>query len=239
LYAASTDVYGVLVALHILLTVSWLGVDAGVFIGSHMIRNRAYDPEARFLVSRLMGYLDLGPRLSVPLIFAVGLNLAYLGAWASAPIGVVACVWIVAVVWCVAILYTFALQHRLEAVGKLRPVELAWLRTYRRVDLWARWVWVAGILGALLGGVFGLVVFRATWLSLKVALFGVVILVGNGLRLMPGTSSMAIMAEIHRLGSTPEREDALYRRLSLTHPIVLTMYACVVASVFLGVLKPG
>ena len=33
--------------------------------------------------------------------------------------------------------------------------------------------------------------------------------------------------------------DALYRRLSLTHPIVLTMYACVVASVFLGVLKPG
>ncbi|MBV8718680.1 MAG: hypothetical protein JOZ65_26745, partial [Chloroflexi bacterium] len=71
--------YGVLIALHILLTVSWLGVDAGVFIGSHMIRNRAYPPDARFVVSRLMGYLDLGPRLSVPLLFAVGLNLAYLG----------------------------------------------------------------------------------------------------------------------------------------------------------------
>jgi len=98
---------------------------------------------------------------------------------------------------------------------------------------------VAAIVGALLGGVFGLVVFQTTWLTWKVALFGVVILVGNALRLMRGTSSMAIMAEIHRLGSTPEREDALYRRLSLTHPIVLTMYACVVASVFLGVLKPG
>ena len=75
--------YAVLVALHILLTVTWLGVDAGVFIGSHMIRNRSYSAEARFLVSRLMGYLDLGPRLSVPLIFAVGLALAYLGGWAQ------------------------------------------------------------------------------------------------------------------------------------------------------------
>ena len=239
MYAGLTDVYGVLVALHILLTVSWLGVDAGVFIGSHMIRNRAYQPDARFVVSRLMGYLDLGPRLSVPLLFAVGLNLAYLGSWASLPVGVVVGMWLVAMVWCLAILYTFVLQHRLEAVGKLRPREHAFLRGYRRVDLWARWVWVAAIIGALLGGVFGLLVFKTTWLSVKVALFGLVILVGNGLRLMPGTSSMAIMAEIHRLGSTPEREDALSRRLNLTHPIVLTMYACVVASVFLGVLKPG
>jgi hypothetical protein len=234
-----TNVYGVLVALHILLTVSWLGVDAGVFIGSHMIRNRSYAPNARFLVSRLMGYLDLGPRLSVPLLFAVGLNLAYLGSWAFVPSGVVAGVWLLALVWCAAVLYTFVLQHRLEGAGKLSPREHAFLRGYRRVDLWARWLWIAAILGALLGGALGFAVFRTTWLSLKVALFGVIILVGNALRLMPGTSSMALMAEIHRLGSTPEREDALYKRLSLTHPIILTVYACVVASVFLGVLKPG
>jgi hypothetical protein len=231
--------YGVLVAFHILLTVSWLGVDAGVFIGSHMIRNRAYDPDARFLVSRLMGYLDLGPRLSVPLIFAVGLSLAYLGSWATLPLAVLWATWLAAAIWCAAIVYTFVLQHRLETSGKLSGREHAWIRTYRRVDLWARWVWVAAIAGALLGGVAGLVIFNTTWLSLKVALFGLVILVGNALRLMPGASSMALMAEIHRAGSTPEREAALYRRLSLTHPIILTMYACVVASVFLGVLKPA
>jgi hypothetical protein len=231
--------YAVLVALHILLTVTWLGVDAGVFVGSHMIRNQAYAPGARFLLSRLMGYLDLGPRLSVPLIFAVGLSLAYLGSWATLPAAVVWIVWVAAIAWCVAILYAFALQHQLESSGSLRDRQRRWLKTYRRVDLWARWVWIAAIVGALLGGLFGLVVFKTTWLSAKVGLFGVVILVGNGLRLMPGTSSIALMAEINRLGSTPEREAALYRRLSLTHPIVLTMYACVIASVFLGVLKPG
>ena len=116
---------------------------------------------------------------------------------------------------------------------------MGWLALYRRVDLWARWVWVAVLAGALLGGLIGVTVFNTTWLSLKVGLFGVVILVGNALRLTPGTSSMALMAQIHRLGSTPDREDALYRRLSLTHPIILLMYVCVVASVFLGVLKPG
>jgi hypothetical protein len=231
--------YGFLVACHILLTVTWLGVDAGVFIGSHMIRNARYEPSARFLVSRLMGYLDLGPRLSVPLIFAVGLSLGYLGGTAAVQVFVVWLTWALALVWCGAIVYAFVLQHRAEASHALSPVELRWLRSYRRVDLWARWLWLAALVGALLGGVVGLAVFKTTWLSLKVALFGLVILVGNALRLMPGTSSMALMAQIHREGSTPEREAALYRRLSLSHPIILTMYACVIASVFLGVLKPG
>jgi hypothetical protein len=231
--------YAVLVALHILLTVTWLGVDAGVFVGSHIIRNQAYEPGARFLVSRLMGYLDLGPRLSVPLIFAVGMSLAFLGGWSSVPAALLWLTWAGAIAWCAAILYAFLLQHRLEMRGALSQREQTWIQTYRRVDLWARWLWVAAIAGGLSGGLFGLVIFKTTWLSLKVALFGLVILVGNVLRLMPGTSSMALMAEIHRHGSTPERETALYQRLSLTHPIILTMYACVVVSIFLGVIKPG
>ena len=231
--------YALLVALHILLTVSWLGVDAGVFIGSHMIRNRRYSAEARFLVSRLMGYLDLGPRLSVPLMFAVGMSLATLGGWAQVHVAVLWVSWVAALIWCLAIVYAFVLQHRVEAGHPATPQQQRWLKAYRRVDLWARWLWVAAIVGALLGGLVGLAVFNATWLSVKVALFGLVILVGNVLRLLPGTSSMALMAQIQRDGSTPEREDALYRRLSLTHPIILMMYACVVVSVFLGVLKPG
>jgi hypothetical protein len=231
--------YGVLLALHILLTVSWLGVDAGVFIGSHLIRNRAYPPDARFLVSRLMGYLDLSPRLSVPLLFAVGLSLAYLGRSASVHVLVVWLTWVLALAWCAAILYTFVLQQHAETGHALTERKRAWLARYRRVDLWARWVWLAAIVGALLGGTTGQMVFNTTWLSLKVALFGVVILVGNILRLLPGTSSMALMAQIHREGSTPQREDALYQRLSRTYPIILTIYACVVASVLLGVLKPG
>jgi hypothetical protein len=231
--------YGVLLVLHILLTVSWLGVDAGVFVGSHLIRNRTYDPGARFLVSRLMGYLDLSPRLSVPLLFAVGLSLAYLGRSANVPVSIVWLTWVLALAWCAAIVYTFVLLQRSETGHGLTDRQRTWLATYRRVDLWARWAWLAAIAGALLGGVIGQVVFNTAWLSLKVALFGVVILVGNILRLLPGTSSMALMAQIHRDGSTPEREAVLYARLSRTYPIIVTIYVCVVASVVLGVLKPG
>jgi hypothetical protein len=231
--------YGILVALHILLTVTWLGVDAGVFIGSHMIRHTAYDPNARYVLSRLMGYLDLGPRLSVPLLFAVGLNLAYLGGWDAVSATMVYATWALALAWCIAILYAFRLQHQLESHGTLTQRQQSWLVTYRRVDLWARWVWIVVMVGALLGGFVGVTVFKTAWLSAKVALFCLVIVVGNALRLMPGTSSMALMAQIHRLGSTPERETALYRRLSLTHPIILVIYLCVVAAVFLGVLKPA
>src|SRR5687767_5656171 len=82
---AMVDLRGLLVVLHILLAIAWLGVDAGVFLGSHLIRNRAYSPDARFLVSRLMGYLDLSPRLAVQLTFAVGGQLAYLSGWIRVP----------------------------------------------------------------------------------------------------------------------------------------------------------
>ncbi len=232
-------VYGLLTALHILLIATWLGVDAGVFLGSFMIRNRAYDPGARYLVSRLMGYLDLGPRLSVPLTFAVGLHLAYLGGWARLPAWLVALTWIAMLAWCAAILYAFLLQHRVEAGHPLSARKRGWLQTYRHVDLWARWLWIAAIAAALLTAALGQAVFNGAWLNWKLALFGIVILVGNALRLMPGTSSMALMAQIHREGSTPEREDALHRRLSRTHPIIVAIYACVVLSLFLGVLKPG
>ena len=230
--------YGLLKAFHILFIVTWLGVDAGVFIGSHLIRNRAYDPGARFLVSRLMGYLDLGPRLSVPLMFATGLHLSHLAGWASLPVELVWLGWGAALAWCAAIVYAFVLQHGVESGHPLSSGQQGWLTGYRRIDLWARWGWIAVIAGALIGALIGQAVFQGTWLNLKLALFGLVILVGNGLRLMPGTSSMALMAQIHREGSTPEREDALYHRLSLTHPIVLTMYGCVIVSLFLGVLKP-
>ena len=232
------DWHGLLVALHVLLVVAWLGVDAGVFIGSHMIRNRAYEPSARFLVSRLMSYLDLSPRLAVPLTFASGLNLAYLGGWAALPWAGVAATWVLALIWCGCIVYAFMLQHGVEGGHALSAGQVGWLRSYRRLDLLARWLWLGAIVAALLGGLVGLAVFRTTWLTVKLALFGVVILVGNALRMLPGTSSMALMAQIHREGSTPEREDALYQRLSLTHPIILLIYACVVASVFLGAMKP-
>jgi hypothetical protein len=152
--------YGLLLVLHILLVVSWLGVDAGVFIGSHMIRNRAYEPGARFLVSRLMAYLDLGPRLSVPLTFAVGLNLAVLGGWATLAVWLIVMTWAAMLAWCAAIVYAFVLQRRAESGHKVSK----WLRGYRRLDLWARWAWIALIALALAADISGAQVFRGLWL---------------------------------------------------------------------------
>lgn len=231
--------YGVLVALHILLSIAWLGVDVGVFVGSHLIRNRRYDPGARFLVSRLMGYLDLSPRLAVPLVFADGLNLAVVGGWSPLPNWLVILTWALALAWCALIVAAFVLQHRAEMGHALGDRQQAWLQGYRRVDLWARWAWLAALALGIGGALASDGAFRGLWLNLKVALFGLVLLVGNVLRIIPGTSAMALMSEIYHQGSTTEREDALYRRLRITHPIILTMYGCVVLAIFLGVVKPG
>jgi len=54
----------------------------------------------------------------------------------------------------------------------MSPAQQGWLRRYRRVDLWARWLWIAVIVGALIGAMVGYAVFQGTWLNLKLALFG-------------------------------------------------------------------
>ena len=88
----------------------------------------------------------------VPLTFAVGLNLASLSGAAAVSSAVVAVTWVVMLTWCAAIVVAFVLQHRLEAGHAVSDRQRAWLRLYRRVDLWLRWLWLVAIGGALISG---------------------------------------------------------------------------------------
>ncbi|MFN7174368.1 MAG: hypothetical protein ACK4MT_06615, partial [Thermaurantiacus tibetensis] len=55
--------YPVLVWLHVLLLVVWLGGDIGVFLlGQHFRRRHAYSLETRLVLLKLLVALDMGPR---------------------------------------------------------------------------------------------------------------------------------------------------------------------------------
>ncbi len=74
--------YSVLLSLHIVFIVTWVGVDSGVFLSSFWVRNPKLSTETRLQMGRLAGLMDMGPRTSLIGILAVGLLLAYYGGWA-------------------------------------------------------------------------------------------------------------------------------------------------------------
>src|SRR5262245_16808924 len=73
--------YTLLKSLHILLIVTWVGMDIGLFSSSFWIRNPKLSAETRLQMGRLGGMLDMGPRSSLILILAAGILLTYYGDW--------------------------------------------------------------------------------------------------------------------------------------------------------------
>ena len=81
------NAYNVIKLLHILSMATWLGVDLGVFLCSRLARNRSLSAEARTQFVKLLGILDLGPRISLLATIPLGLSLTHLQGWGLPGVG--------------------------------------------------------------------------------------------------------------------------------------------------------
>ncbi|HEY3057931.1 MAG TPA: hypothetical protein VGL99_03055 [Chloroflexota bacterium] len=220
-----------------MLVVTWLGMDIGVFSSSFWIRNQSLSGETRLQIGRLAGLLDMGPRSSLILMLASGLLLTMLGNWGLDGLGqarpyVVAAIAGLCVLWLWAVWQQYFALHDVAAghdIGR----RIFFVRGFRQFDLFVR---IA--LGVLLVGlaVTGLMTGLA-WLRWKVALFGLMVLAGVGIRIVADQFPVAL-GEIARLGSTPEREARLATALLRAYPFVLGLWAAIVVMIVLAVAKP-
>jgi hypothetical protein len=225
--------YSALIILHILLIVTWLGMDIGVFLSSFWIRNARLSVETRLQIGRLAGLLDMGPRSSLILMLAVGLGLTSLGPWGTLPATVAAVSAALSAVWLWAIWQQYAAVHALAAGHPLRQ-NAFFVTTFRKIDLAVRVALAVALLALGATSILG----TPPWLSWKIALFGVIILAGVGIRLVADQFPIAL-GEIARLGSTPEREQRLNQALQRAYPFVLGLWALLIIMTALAVAKPG
>ena len=65
-----------IVWLHVLLFVYWLGADLGVFYASRFRRDPQISPESRLLVTRIARDIDMAPRTTLVLMLPSGFTLA-------------------------------------------------------------------------------------------------------------------------------------------------------------------
>ena len=95
----SIDPYLVLVYVHILLFVYWLGGDLGVYFSAKYVANRNLNLDERFRFLHLLMLCDMGPRTALILFFPVGLEMArIIGVFEVSPM-IGGIVWLVGLAW--------------------------------------------------------------------------------------------------------------------------------------------
>jgi hypothetical protein len=218
--------------VHVLLLVTWLGIDVGVFYSSFVLRRRALGGEARSAVGQVMLTLDLAPRISMILAVPVAVGLAYasgLGLWDLSSGEAETLFWAlvaVAFVWIAALLRSVRLREAGRGAGYVRGFR--WANRGLRMLVAAFFV----VTGAL--SLTGTHEFWVHHVALKAVVFAGVIVVGT--LIDPAARDFGpALQDIVANGETPERLERLNCSLRYAYPLVLTVYAGLITLAVLGI----
>ena len=227
--------HDLLLVLHILLLVSWLGIDVGVFYSSFVMRRPGLSTDARLQVRHVMVTLDLAPRVSLILMAPVGLGLAHVtrfGFFRYDPGAVAVALWaftVISVVWAVGTVVIFLKRQSAPTAAS--------------VTVFDRFDWAARMVVALGFLIIGIWSFSAdgplgpTWLAWKATLFGLIVLAGLWIRIAARRYRPAL-ADLLENGESPERLARVDATIRGVYPAVLSVWSGVVVMVFLSVFRP-
>jgi hypothetical protein len=158
--------YTLLVFIHVLALVYWLGGDLGTYISSQYVLREDLSVESRQTAFNILLACDMGPKLAMPIIVGAGLHLSTMlwGTFVPQPLAIAG--WTVVVVWLVLILA----QHSSKTAS--------W-PMLSDIDLFVRFA----VIGALI--FFAIWVSQQgapIWLSIKVAVFTALVACGIAVR---------------------------------------------------------
>ena len=219
--------YPTLVYAHLLLFVLWLGADVGVFVlGQHFRKRDRYTLDQRIALLKLLVIVDLTPRTAWALMVPLSLTLSYAGGWWPVPVTLVVVAWAVAGGWLWLVFDAHAHDMTPRAARNRRWE--GWLR----YGLCAAYLWL-GISSIAYGWPIA-----PGWLAWKALGFGLIFAAA----IMIDVSFRAVGRLLGRLlteGSSDATELPLLRVMNNTRYWVWAVYALLVVTSWLGVVKPG
>jgi hypothetical protein len=219
--------YPTLVWTHLLLFVLWLGADVGVFLlGQHFRRRHDYSLQERLTLLKMLVLVDMTPRSAWALMVPLSLSVSAAGGWWAVPGWWVAASWAVAAVW-LWLVWDAHLQGQTPRAARDRRIEF-WLK----VGLTAFYLWLG--LASLTTGA----PIPHGWLAWKATLFGLIFLAA----IMIDVAFKPVGPLLGRLiaeGSRDETELPLLRTMNRTRLWVWCVYLLLLATSWLGVVKPA
>ncbi|MGL5837933.1 MAG: hypothetical protein ACRCY3_05460 [Sphingorhabdus sp.] len=218
--------YPTLVYVHLLLFVLWLGADVGVFLlGQHFRKRHVYSLDQRIALLKLLVIVDLTPRTAWALMVPLSLTVSSMGGWWEVPALLVWGSWAVAAFWLWLVFDAHAHDMTPRAARDRRWE--GWLRYL----LCAAYLWL-GLQSVLTGNPIA-----PGWLAWKALLFGLIFAAA----IMIDVTFKPVGAQLGRLlseGSSDETEIPLLQTMNRTRLWVWCVYALLVATSWLGVVKP-
>lgn len=204
---------------HILAFVYWLGGDLGTFLASREVINRKHSPEARHVALKVMLACDMGPKLAMPLILPLGVQLAAMGGWMTVPGAALAGIWVLSLYWFGVVLVLYLNE------GKPFTARLS------RLDFWFR-ISFATVLGAWASATL---VGQSTpdWVAWKLILF--VALVGCGVIIRINLAPFVpAFADLMASGPSDDNNSAMERSIGRCRPWVWCIWAGLFLNAALG-----
>jgi hypothetical protein len=218
--------YPTLVYVHLLLFVLWLGADVGVFmLGQHFRKRTVYTLDQRVALLKLLVIVDLTPRAAWALMVPISLTVSYMGSWWDLPLAIVILGWVIAAFWLWLVFDAHAHDMTPRATRN------------RKWEGWLRYFLCAGyfFLGteSLLTGH----PIAVGWLAWKALFFGLIFAAA----IMIDVAFKPVGAQLGRLlteGSSDETELPLLKTMNRTRIWVWCVYGLLIATSWLGVVKP-
>jgi len=220
----------VLLLLHVLVFVYWLGGDLGAFYASGFVTDPGRAPGERSLALSILNGVDTAPTVALVLALPTGLVLAVARGWLPLSPRFVATVVFGALVWAV-------LAVTIHRGGHPQARRLA------RVDLALRIAFIGALTIVGIGGVARLAGIATPWswvplfISIKCLLLASATALGLGIRRALRPFIPAFHAVV-TTGSTAELEARVAASMAHCRRLVLALWACLLGAAYVGLAVP-
>ena len=209
--------YNVVLYVHVLALVYWLGGDLGTFLSSRHVLRRELCVESRQTAFKILMECDMGPRLAMPLILGSGFHLSGLRWPGLLPEGTAVIGWLVVMVWVALV----AAIH--SSVGQRFPSLTQW-------DLRLRFAVVGGLLGV---GGYAAAIGLPGWLALKITVFATLVACGIAVRFALKPFATAYVGMVTD-GPSDERNAAMITHMSVVRRYVWVIWVGLFVNTALG-----
>jgi len=209
---------------HIVAMVYWLGGEWGVFQTSYNVTNPKLTLDERRRHLETAYRIDILARTGIILLLPLGFHMGYnLGAHPYE--NLIAPVWIVMLAW-LTLTWTAFIKRETD-IG-LRVT---------RIDEQLRYILIPVLIGTAAYSLAYGAPFTAQWFSTKVLLYGMLLIIGLGLRFIMRHWT-TIFRQIAQQGATPALEARLAREIALARGMAYVYWIGIGTVAFIGVTKP-
>lgn len=217
--------YEVLMVVHQLLFVFWLGPDIGVYAWSRKVVNPELTPDQRLAAANVMHTIDIMPRVCLSLMLTVG-GILTEAVGLEHPLWQLAGIILLGPVWLTIVLVAYIKEG--TALGA----------TVNRLDLWLRWALFAGVIVSVAYSTSTGRLDMAPWVGWKLLLFAAVIFFSIMFRLR----MRSFFSGLEKLAADGP-SDALNTEMAASHrsgqPFQIAIWVCILLAAGLGVVQPG